>query len=638
LRHKSVHRRQIYEMIKLVQSSELVVGSKQSLRSEDLKDKTMDYELITNNQSGQMLILVFIALGVVLFTVLFIIGGAQLYYQNAQYTANSEKAASLAEAGVDKALASLNKTGGTYNGESETILGDGSYSTAVTDKDAGTKILQVTGYIPNKTNPTTKKTISTQVSKGIGISFIYGLQVGQGGLEMGNGAVFNGSLYSNGNVFGGNTTRITGDVFVAGAGQTTADQESDCFGVNCQDFIFGKSVGGENRLDAAQSFIPESSGSLNKVSIKIKKVGSPPNPTVRIMNDANGKPNKNGVLATGTLQANLVTGEYSFVDVTFNTTPNLEDNQTYWIMIAASSLDNSKYWVWSNDLAQGYTWGVPKWSPNWQAGSPSWNSISGDLGFRTYMGDVATSINLTIGSVINGNVHANTIIGDMTIAKNAYYQIIGPSVTVSGTKYPDSADPAPIVFPVSEANITDWKNQAEAGGVTSGNVSGCTMTLGPRKIDGDFTLGNGCTVTVKAPLWVTGNISVGNSTIFVLDSSYGATSGVIVVDGATSLGNSANFRGSGAAGSYLMLLSTYDSLQSGNEAIETGNSSISGIVYAPKGTVELANGASFKEITAWKIKLGNNGVLNYDSGLASTVFSAGPAGSFSLIKGTYQVR
>lgn len=591
-----------------------------------------------NNQNGQILILTFIALGVVLFTVLFVIGGAQVYFQNASYSTNSERALGLAEAGVDKALASLNKTGGTYNGESETILGDGSYSVAVTDKDAGTKILQVTGYIPNKSDPKVKRTISVQVSKGIGVSFIYGLQVGQGGLEMGNNSVFNGSLYSNGNVSGGNTTRITGDVYVAGAGQEAADQQSDCDGANCQDYVFGRSVGGENRLDVAQSFIPGNSGLLNKISIKLKKVGSPANPTVRIMHDASGKPNKNAVMATGTLQANLVTGEYSFVDVTFNTTPSLEDGQTYWIMIAASALDSSNYWVWSNDLAQGYTWGVPKWSPNWQSGNPSWNTIAGDLGFRTFMGGVAASIDLGSGSVVNGNVHANTITGNMTISKDAYYQTLGSSVTVQGTKYPGSADPPPLVFPVSDANITEWKTQAEASGVTNGNINGCPVTIGPGKIVGNVTLDNECTVIVKAPLWITGGLIIGNSTTFVLDSSYGATSGVIIVDGITTLGNNSDIRGSGTAGSYLMLLSTYDSLQSGNEAIETGNSSISGIVYAPKGAVDLANGASFKEITAWKLELGNGAVLNYESGLASTVFSAGPAGSFSLIKGTYQVR
>lgn len=594
--------------------------------------------MIKGKESGQILILVFIALGVVLFTVLFVISGAQLYFQNASYSANVEKATSLAEAGVDKALASLNKTGGSYNGESETVFGDGVYSVAITDQGAGIKVLKATGYIPNKLAPKVKRTVSIQASKGIGLSFIYGLQIGEGGLEMGNGSVFNGSLYSNGNVVGGNTTRITGDVFVAGGGQPTADQQSDCFGANCQDYIFGKSVGGENRLDVAQSFIPSSEGLLNKVSIKLKKVGSPANPTVRIMKDAGGIPDKNNVLATGTLQANLVTSGYSFVDVTFNVSPSLDNGQTYWIMIAAQTLDNTNYWVWSNDLAQGYTQGQPKWSANWQTRNPVWNTISGDLGFQTYMGGAVTSINLSNGSIINGNVRANTITGNMTIQKNAYYQVLGPSVTVQGTKYPGSADSPPVVFPVSDANITDWKNQAETAGITNGNISGCTMILGPGKIVGNLNLGNSCTVTVKAPLWITGGIVTGNSTVFVLDSSYGAASGVIIVDGITTFGNSADLRGSGAAGSFLMLLSTYDSTQSGTNAIDTGNSAISGIIYAPKGAIELPNGSSFKEITAWKLELGNGAVLNYDSGLASTVFSAGPSGSFSLVKGTYQVK
>ncbi|OGE19407.1 hypothetical protein A3D83_04795 [Candidatus Daviesbacteria bacterium RIFCSPHIGHO2_02_FULL_41_10] len=594
--------------------------------------------MIKFNESGQMLILVFIALGVMLFTVLFVISGAQLYFQNASYSANTEKVTALAEAGVDKALASLNKTGGSYNGETETVFGDGVYSVAVIDKGAGIKVLNATGYIPNKASPKVKKTISVEVSTGIGLSFVYGLQIGEGGLEMGNGALLNGSVYSNGNITGGNTTRITGDVYVAGVGQISADQQSDCFGANCQDYVFGRSVGGENRLDVAQSFKPSAEGLLNKVSIKLKKVGSPANPTVRIMRDNSGKPDKNGILATGTLSANLVTSQYSLVDVTFNTSPGLNENTTYWIMVNSQALDNSNYWVWSNDLAQGYTRGVPKWSVNWQAGNPVWNAISGDLGFQTYMGGGATSLNLTTGSIVEGNVYANTITGNMTISKNAYYQTIGPSITVQGTKFPGSADPPPTVFPVSDANITEWKNQAEAGGVTNGNINGCTMTLGPRKIIGNLTLENSCIVTVKAPLWVTGNIITGNSTVFVLDSSFGATSGVIVVEGTTVFGNNSDLKGSGTAGSYLMLVSTYDSSQNGNEAIETGNSSISGIVYAPKGTVELANGASFKEITAWKIELGNSAVLTYDSGLASTVFSAGPSGSFSLNRGTYQVK
>ncbi|MBU0999847.1 hypothetical protein KKE78_00425 [Patescibacteria group bacterium] len=591
-----------------------------------------------NNQSGQIFFLALAALGIVVFTVLSIIAGAQLYYQNSSYSLNSEKATAIAEAGIDKALASLNETGGSYNGESEVFFGDGSYSSTVTDKDAGIKVLQVTGYIPNKIESKVKRTITIQVSKGVGISFVYGMQVGNGGLEMGDGATFNGSIYANGSITGGNSSIFTGDVWVA-AGEALIDQQSDCFGVNCQDYIFGKSIDGQNRQDVAQSFKPSDSGALNKVSLKLKKVGYPVNAVVRIMRDASGEPDKNEVLATGTLSANLVTSEYSFIDVAFDTMPILVDGDTYWLMVHAQSLDSSNYWVWSNDLAQGYTRGIPAWSSDWQAGSPSWNAITGDLGFVTYISGAGMSVNLSNGSRIDGDVHANTIIGKITVVKDAYYQNLDPSTTVQGTKYPGSTDPPPINFPISDANIIAWKDQAEAGGITNGNIysgNSCTMTLGPGKIVGNVFLGNDCNITIVSPVWITGTLNVGNSTEFSLDQSFGAASGMIIVDGRSVLGNGVNFLGSDTSGSYLMFLSTYNSIVSGQGAIVLGNGSINGILFAPYGGVELANGASFKEIMAWKINLGNASTLDYQTGLAQVFFTSGPSGSFSLIKGTYQ--
>lgn len=589
-------------------------------------------------EQGQAFLLVIMVVAVVLVITITLIGGATLYFQNATYSVNAEKATALAEAGVDKALASLNKTGGSYNGEIETILGDGSYSVTITSKDAATKIIESTGYLPNKTAPKVKRVIKIQVSKGVGVSFVYGLQIGEGGLEMGNGSTLNGSIYSNYNISGGNNSILNGDVYVAGGTQAGADQEHDCSGVNCQDYIFGKSVSGEARQDVAQSFKPSRDAVLNKISLKLKKVGSPANPTIRIMTDSGGKPNKNGILASTNLSANLVTNQYSFIDVTFSSSPNLDNDNTYWIMIHSQSLDNSNYWVWSDDLAQSYNNGVPKWSSNWQASNPVWNSISGDLGFKTFLSGTATSINLNNGSQINGNAHANTINGNIIIQKDAYYQTIGPQVTVNGTKYADSSDPAPTTFPISEANITDWKNAAELAGIQTGNITSCVSTLGPGKIVGNVSLGNSCNVKVLAPVWITGTLSTGNTTKFTLDASFGVASGMIIVDGTTSFGNGVDLLGSGTAGSYLMLLSTYNSIVNDNEAINSGNSAISGIIYAPLGSVELANGASFKEITAWKIELGNTATLNYQSGLASTFFTSGPSGSYSLVKGTYQVK
>lgn len=585
-------------------------------------------------ESGQILIIVFVALGVVLFSVLFIIAGAQIYFGNAQHAYEAEKAVFLAEAGIDKAVNSLNKNP-NYAGETETNLGDGSYSVTLTTKDAASKIIEATGYIPGKTNPKVKRTIKIESSKGVGAAFNYGLQVGQGGITMGNSATLNGSVYSNGNIVGGNNIVINGDTFVAGGTQPVADQASpDCVPPNCQDFIFGKSISGENRKDTAQSFKPTTTAVINKVSLELKKTGFPANPTVRIMKDDGGRPDKTQVLTSGILAANLVTESFSFVDVSFQSSPTLNAGVTYWLMISASSLDNSNYWYWSNDLAQGYIGGEPKWSANWQTGNPVWNSISGDLGFKTWMGGVVTLLSGGNGALANGDVHANTIDG-LTINGDAYYSVILNS-TVSGNSYPGSTDPTPTVFPISDANIAAWKLEAEQAGVTAGSLAfgnSCTSTLGPGKITGSLSFGNGCTVTVKSPLWIAGAMSVGNTTIFKLDPTFGASSGVIIVDGATSLGNDNDLRGSGTSGSYLMLLSTFS-----GTAITMGNSSISGIVYAPSGIVVIQNGASFKEIVANGITMGNTATLNYETGLANTFFTSGPGGSFTLVKGTYQVK
>lgn len=586
--------------------------------------------------------MVFIALGVVLFTVLFIIGASQIYFQNSQYAYHAEAALAIAEAGVDKALESLNKSSGAYSGEEEVSLGDGSYSVTIISKDASTKVIQATAYIPDKANAKAQRKITILVSKGVGIAFNYGLQIGQGGLAMGNSATLNGSIYSNGNISAGNSATISGDVFVAGGVQTQADQQSDCTDNNCQDYIFGKSVMGENRLDVAQSFKPGCLNppickmDINKISIKIKKNGNPPNATVRIMTDTSGAPNKNEVLANGVLAANLISSQFSLIDVTFDATPRINADTTYWIVVSAKSLDLVNYWHLSNDLAKGYNGGLPKWSANWQARTPVWSEIDGDLAFKTFMGGVITSVDLGNGSKILGSVHGNTIKGDLTIEGNAYFQTLGSQVEVKGTKYPDSADSPPTVFPISLANITDWKNQAEESAVTEGSMSfgnDCNKNLGPGQITGSVSFGNGCRVTIKSPVWIKGALSTGNNTIFTLDQSFGGASGLIIVDGATSMGNGCDLRGSGTDGSYLMLLSTSD-----GTAMDLGNSSISGIVYAPNGAVDLSNGASFKEIVANQIILGNSAVLNYETGLESTVFSAGPSGAFSLVKGTYQVK
>ncbi|OGE25508.1 hypothetical protein A3C26_02245 [Candidatus Daviesbacteria bacterium RIFCSPHIGHO2_02_FULL_39_12] len=591
----------------------------------------------TRGENGQILVVVFAALGVMLFTLLFLIGGAQVYFQNSNYSLLSEKANVLAEAGVDKAIASLNKTGGDYTGETETALADGAYLVTVTSTDAATKVIESTGYMPNKNNPKAKRTIKITASRGVGVAFNYGLQVGEGGLELGNSNIVTGSIYSNGNIVSGSSNTITGDVWVASGLQPSSDQQTDCIGVNCQYFLFGKNVSGEDRLAVAQSFKPSSSGILNKVSIRIKKFGNPADITVRILQDKNGKPDKNAILTSGTLYSSLVTAEYDLIDVTFNSSPALSQDTPYWLMVE-SSFNPANYWSWQNDLAQSYPRGNPGWSDNWSVGNPTWNPINGDLSFLSFMGGSLTSIRADSNKMtVGGSVHANTI-ENVIIGQDAYYQTLITS-TVSGVSHPGSADPPPKVFPISNANVADWKNQVDTAETTIvGDITSCVSTLGPVKIVGNVNFNSGCRVTVKSPIWITGNLTLNSNNILTLDSSYQGASGVIIVDGKIEMNSNNHLNGTGIGSSLLMALTAYDSRADGVSAIKVNSNGNSGVYYAATGIIEPGTGNSFKELTAWKIKLINNSEINYETGLSSSLFSSGPSGSYSLVKGTYQVK
>lgn len=603
------------------------------------------------NQRGQMLVLSLMVLSLVLISTLAIISGSLTYWQSSRNSLEAVQATNLAEAGIDQAVASLNANP-SFNPtpDNETLLGAGSYSIKVTSKDAGTKLIESTGYIPSRTSPKISRTVKLQISKGVGVAFNYGVQVGDGGLEMQNSATITsangqGSVYSNGNIIMQNSAKITGDAYVAGGIQPSPDQQADCTLPNCSDFIFGKNSGAE--LDIAQSFKPGQTAVINKAALKLKKIGSPANITVRILGDNNGNPSKGNVLASGTLNASLATSQYSFVEVAFNSPPQLSANTYYWVVVDTSA-NSSNYWSWSADTTQGYTCAstppcLAKWSPNWQAGSPVWNNIAGDLGFKTYMGGVATSIVGSNNPTIDGNAYANTITG-MTIGKDAYYQsesgntVSGQTCTNNSHCHPGSLDPSVAAMPISQGNIDEWKQQAQDAGSLGAPDCNSQTVWGPGKYTGDLVISGTCTETIKTPIWITGSLTTNNTTTLKLDPSYGSSSGQIIVDQFITLGNNNKLQGSGTAGSYLIAISEFNSRDdpSGRDAIKIQNSGNQGVVYSNLGSIEVSNTNTMTEITGWKLKLKNTVTVNYDQGLAGTFFSSGPSGSFSVVKGTYQ--
>jgi len=523
-------------------------------------------------------------------------------------SAHSIQAYYASESGIEDSLYRVLK-GKNYQATNSLSIGS---STALISISGGNdKVIRVNGEENNRFRDTQ---VNVKVSTAI-ISFYYGVQVGEGGLTMSNGSKITGNIYSNGPIRGANISSVTGDAWVANLPGSINQQST----VVSADFVFGKEGG---QIDAAQSFIPSASDSMIKISLYLKKIGNPPNKTVRILTDNNNKPSKNLASsgAYGTLDTTQISqNNFDWIDVIMTTPPSLINGTKYWVVIDTAA-DSDNYLAWGDDTADAYGQGTGKYSPNWNASSPTWTNIGGDLAFKAWLGNTPNSLD---SLAIGGNAHANTI-NNCSVAGDAYYQTITSSA-VSGTSYPNSPDPTMENMPISDSNIADWKTEATAGGMIDGSYSASeTASLGPKKIKGDLNVANGAELIITGTIYVTGNINVSNNAKIRLGANYGNLSGLILTDGTISISNNTVFS-TNEAGAYLMMLST----KSGN-AINLANNSNTVIFYASSGTVTISNNAVLKEVTAYQIDLANNAQVVYESGLASAKFSSGSGAGWAV--------
>ncbi len=247
-------------------------------------------------------------------------------------------------------------------------------------------------------------------------------------------------------------------------------------------------------------------------------------------------------------------------------------------------------------------------------------------------GDTGSISNMRVGYGGTGDAHANTVTGS-TITGNLYCKSGSSNNKSCDTSQPN---PNPEDLPISDENISAWKADAEAGGVTNGSVTISTpTTLGPRKIVGNLTIDS--TLTIADTVYVTGNLIININKKLRLDPSYGATSGIIIADGYITINNGVTFEDSGTAGSYILLLSESmcDASMAGapcngNNAIRVSNNSDISIVNAQKGTVFFSNNAQVKEAVGNKIELSNNVGISYGSGLINVNFTSGPSGAWVI--------
>lgn len=543
---------------------------------------------------------------------------------------NSKQSLATSESGAEDVFYRLKS--GLAVDTTETInLGGATTTTTTTTVSGNQKTITSSSSLG-----TINRNTQLSVTSVAGTSFSFAVQVGQGGLNL-NSSTINGSVYSNGPITGNSSAVITGSATSANSPALLADQ-SNGSGVPANNVTFANALATQ---DVAQSFQLSTSSPLNKVELYIKKTSTPSDATVKIVNDNSGSPGTT-IYATGTLSASLVSTNYGWVPVSFSTNPLLVTATTYWFVIDAGN-NASRYYILGGSTG-GYANGSAKIG---QQGS-TWNVTTPtgiDYSFKLYLGGFNGSIASSSGSrwnplhvgTVSGNAYANTVnYTNVLTANGTIYCQSGTGNSANSSNNPllspqcntSQADPVFAPYPISDANISDWEDDALAGGIYSGNyaVGYAGATLGPKKIVGNLNVSSGGTLTVSGTLWVTGNMVLDGGGRIQLASSYGSADGLIIVDGTITVSGGGFAAGSGTTGSYIMLISK--SVASGAITIAGGSGAV--IAYAKDGGITLSGGVSLKEAVGYSMTLLGNSTITYESGLADLSFSSGPSGTWDI--------
>lgn len=532
----------------------------------------------------------------------------------------------ISESGIEDGLYRV-VTGKQLQSSETLAVGTGSTTIIVTTV-GGRKTIRSEGK-----RDTFRQNLETQVEVNTAsVSFYYGVQVGEGGMEMESNAKVTGNLFSNGSIKGSGGAKITGDVIVA-AGLTALP--TMLWGTRDSDFLFATT---SQSRDIAQSFTASSSGALQKVSVYLGKAGSPSDITARITTDKGGVPD-DGDIASASIAASSVGITPSWIDVSFSTPPNLTSGTKYWIVLDYGANSTTNYWKWSMDSSDAYANNTGKYTADWSDKNAVWRTVGGDLDFRAWISGVSNKIDgVTIGTATTSTAYADLFLND-TVHGSA----CPPTASQGGNQYCiDNQPQSPQAMPLSDGVIQDFKDEAAAGGTISGDydVTG-DVSLGPKKITGDLNVtSNNKVLTVTGTIYVHGNISVDNGSAIRCAASYGSNLCIVLNDGWIHIKNNSGFSGSGQSGSFLMLLSTSacDGLNSNppcdtahhNASIDLHNNVTGAIFYAAHGLLNIHDGVGISEATAYKMHLDENANVTYDAGLANVNFSSGPSGGYDV--------
>lgn len=269
------------------------------------------------------------------------------------------------------------------------------------------------------------------------------------------------------------------------------------------------------------------------------------------------------------------------------------------------------------------------------AGTTSY--IGDGVSQSTYIGTVV------IGSGGIGDAWAYKVLG-AKVAGNLYCQTGSQNNKACNTTH---GIPPSMPMPFTQENIDSWKAEGTAGGVITGatkchggysngdcHVDWANGTFGPGKINGNLIVDGGGTLTLTGTVWVVGKVTVTGGGKIKLPVDYAQYSATIISDGYVSL-DGGSYTGSGAAGSYLFVVSTSTcpagSGCSGHNAINVSGGSGTIAVAAQSGTVDLGGGISINSAVGKTISAHNGAKIFYEQGLASPNFQSGPSGGWNVL-------
>lgn len=221
------------------------------------------------------------------------------------------------------------------------------------------------------------------------------------------------------------------------------------------------------------------------------------------------------------------------------------------------------------------------------------------LGFRIFQGSQTNTLDLGGTVEIFGSVHSN---GGLNVSP-AYGYIegsaesctdfyINPYTTTVGTKIlnagyiemPDFTSETSQVFPSSYDTVLN--------GTDFSKKSGMTYITGNTEIIGDCTMSN--QAVISGNLYVDGNLTIGGSApACQLNGNIYATGSITFTNTFAGCGcvfakGNITFQGGGAQFSTGQPICLYS--EAGNISFTTSTSEVHGIVYAPKGTVNVQGG------------------------------------------------